>query len=164
MWEGSRGPCGFTSAGSSYYKMWTGLNGFDPRNDLVLGYVRIGMHGLHESSYCYFKVYMGTRNLKPFTSAFVELPYRVGNHSLRCTYTKSLVDKMSKICCNLICWFCYLSFRCYLSIYLKKIWSLTVGEQLRFCCCHDMCMCISVCAIVWGCLCRQLMVWQLYLE
>ena len=32
-------PCGF---GSSYYKMWAGLNGFDPRNDLVLGSVRIG--------------------------------------------------------------------------------------------------------------------------
>jgi len=36
-------PCGFTSAGSSYYKMWVGLNGFNPRNDLVLGGVRIGM-------------------------------------------------------------------------------------------------------------------------
>jgi len=38
------------------------LNGFDPRNDLVLGGIRIG-HGLHESSYCYFKVYVGTFNL-----------------------------------------------------------------------------------------------------
>ena len=38
------------------------LNGFDPRNDLVLGGIRIG-HGLHESSYCYFKVYAGTFNL-----------------------------------------------------------------------------------------------------
>ena len=36
-------PCGFASAGSSYYKMWVGLNLFDPRNDLVLGGVRIGM-------------------------------------------------------------------------------------------------------------------------
>jgi len=69
--------------------MWAELNGFDPRNDLVLGCVRIGMHGLHESSYCYFKVYTGTRNLK---STLVELPYRVGNHSLRYTHTKSLVD------------------------------------------------------------------------
>ena len=43
MWEGPRCPCGFASAGSSYYKMWAGLNGFDPRNDLVLGDVRIGM-------------------------------------------------------------------------------------------------------------------------
>jgi len=34
---------GFTSAGSLYYKMWVGLNGFDPRNILVLGGVRIGM-------------------------------------------------------------------------------------------------------------------------
>jgi len=63
MWEGSRCPCGFTSVGSSYYKMWTGLNGFDPRKDLVLGYVRIAMPGLHESSYCYFKVYTGTITL-----------------------------------------------------------------------------------------------------
>jgi len=31
------------SAGSLYYKMWAGLNGFDPRNDLVLGGVGIGM-------------------------------------------------------------------------------------------------------------------------
>ena len=31
------------SAGSSYYKMWAGLNGFDPRKDLVLGRVRIGL-------------------------------------------------------------------------------------------------------------------------
>jgi len=36
-------PCGFTSAGSSYYKMWAGLNGFDPRTDLEFGGVRIGM-------------------------------------------------------------------------------------------------------------------------
>jgi len=36
-------PCGFASAGSLYYKMWAGLNGFDPRNDLVLSGVRIGM-------------------------------------------------------------------------------------------------------------------------
>ena len=36
-------PCGFTFAGSSYYKMWAGLNGFDPRNNLVFGGVRIGM-------------------------------------------------------------------------------------------------------------------------
>jgi len=35
-------PCGF-AAGSSYYKMWAGLNGFDPRNDLVLNSVKIGM-------------------------------------------------------------------------------------------------------------------------
>jgi len=32
-----------TSAGSLYYKMWVGLNRFDPRNNLVLGSVRIGM-------------------------------------------------------------------------------------------------------------------------
>ena len=36
-------PCGFAFAGSSYYKMWAGLNGFDPRNNLALGGVRIGM-------------------------------------------------------------------------------------------------------------------------
>jgi len=36
-------PCGFASAGSLYYKMWAGLNGFDTRNDLVLNGVRIGM-------------------------------------------------------------------------------------------------------------------------
>jgi len=40
MWEGPRHPCGFPSPGSSYYKMWVGL---DPRNDLVLGGVRIVM-------------------------------------------------------------------------------------------------------------------------
>ena len=43
-------------------RITTGLNGFDPRNDLVLGGIRI-WHGLHESSYCYFKVYAGTRTL-----------------------------------------------------------------------------------------------------
>jgi len=36
-------PCGFAFAGSSYYKMWAGLNGFDPRNNFVLGGVRTGM-------------------------------------------------------------------------------------------------------------------------
>ena len=34
-------------------KIWAGLNGFDSRNELVLGGVRIGMI----YSYCYFKVY-----------------------------------------------------------------------------------------------------------
>jgi len=43
MREGPRCPCGFSSAGSSHYKMWAGLNGFDPRTNLVLGGVRIGM-------------------------------------------------------------------------------------------------------------------------
>ena len=47
----------------SYYKMWAGLKGFDPRNDLVFG----DRHGLHESSYCYFEVYAGTRNLNSKT-------------------------------------------------------------------------------------------------
>jgi len=41
VWEGPRHPCGFASAGSSYYRRWVGLNGFDSRNDLVLGSVRI---------------------------------------------------------------------------------------------------------------------------
>ena len=36
-------PCGFVSAGSSHYKMWAGLNGFNPRNDLVFNGVRIGI-------------------------------------------------------------------------------------------------------------------------
>jgi len=36
-------PCGFASAGRSYYKRWAGLNGFDPSNDLILSGVRIGM-------------------------------------------------------------------------------------------------------------------------
>ena len=40
---GATHPCSFASAGSSCYKMWVGLNGFDPMNDLVLGGVRIGM-------------------------------------------------------------------------------------------------------------------------
>ena len=35
--------CGFAFAGSSYYKMWVGLNGFYPRNKLALGGIRIGM-------------------------------------------------------------------------------------------------------------------------
>jgi len=43
MWEGPRRACGFASAGSSLYKMWAGLNGFDPRTAFVLGGVRIGM-------------------------------------------------------------------------------------------------------------------------
>jgi len=33
-----------------------------PEPTLVLGGVRIG-HGLHESGYCNFEVYAGTRNL-----------------------------------------------------------------------------------------------------
>ena len=41
MWEGPKRPCGF--AGNSGYKMWAGLNGFDPRTDFVLGGVRVGM-------------------------------------------------------------------------------------------------------------------------
>jgi len=59
MWEGPRRPCGFAAAGSSCYKMWAGLNGFDPRTDLRCK----DWHGLHESSYCYFRVSAGTRNL-----------------------------------------------------------------------------------------------------
>ena len=45
MWEGPRRPCDLASAGSLYYKMWAGLDGFDPRNNLpvALGGVRIGM-------------------------------------------------------------------------------------------------------------------------
>ena len=43
VWEGPMHPYGFAFAGSSYYKMWAGLNGFNPRNNLVLGCVRIGM-------------------------------------------------------------------------------------------------------------------------
>ena len=43
-------PCGFAFAGSSYYKMWAGLNGFDPRNNF---WRRKDWHGLHESSYRY---------------------------------------------------------------------------------------------------------------
>ena len=38
-----RRPCSFASPGSLHYKMWAGLNGYDPRTDLVLGGVRIGM-------------------------------------------------------------------------------------------------------------------------
>ena len=45
-------PRDFAFAGSSYFKMWAGLNGFDPGNNLALG------------GYCYFKAYAGTRNLK----------------------------------------------------------------------------------------------------
>jgi len=63
MWEGPRCPCGFAAAGSSCYKMWAGLNGFDPRTDFVAWRCK-DWHGLHESSYCYFRVYAGTRNLK----------------------------------------------------------------------------------------------------
>jgi len=40
---GIKGPCGYASPGRSYYKMWAVLNRFDPRNDLVLNSVRIGM-------------------------------------------------------------------------------------------------------------------------
>ena len=36
-------PCCFAFAGSLYYKMWAGLNGFDPRNNLAFGGVRMGM-------------------------------------------------------------------------------------------------------------------------
>ena len=43
VWEGPRHPCGFAAAGSSCYKMWAGLNGFDPGTNFVLGGVRVGM-------------------------------------------------------------------------------------------------------------------------
>jgi len=36
-------PCGFAFAGSSHYKMWAGLKGYESRNNLALGGVRIGM-------------------------------------------------------------------------------------------------------------------------
>ena len=36
-------PRDFAFAGSSYYKMWAGLNGFDPGNNLALDGVRIAM-------------------------------------------------------------------------------------------------------------------------
>ena len=39
MWEGSRRPCGYASAGRSYHKMWAVLN---HRNNSVLSVVRIG--------------------------------------------------------------------------------------------------------------------------
>ena len=53
-----RRPGGFAAAGSSWYKMWAGLNGFDPRTDLMLGSVRIGMGCMN-----HFKVYAGTVTL-----------------------------------------------------------------------------------------------------
>ena len=37
QWEGLMRPCN-----SSYYKMWAGFKRFDPRNNLVLGGVRVG--------------------------------------------------------------------------------------------------------------------------
>ena len=43
MWEGPRHPCGFASAGSSYYIMWVRLFGFHPQKQLTVGGVRIGM-------------------------------------------------------------------------------------------------------------------------
>ena len=43
MWEGPRRSCSFASPGSLHYKMCAFLNGYDPRTDLVLGGVRIGM-------------------------------------------------------------------------------------------------------------------------
>ena len=42
--------------------MWAGLNGFDPRNNLVPGSVRIDM-GCMNLAKCYFRVYAGTLNL-----------------------------------------------------------------------------------------------------
>ena len=41
---GAKASFGFATAGSSCYKVWVGLNGFDPRTNFVLGGVRIGMH------------------------------------------------------------------------------------------------------------------------
>ena len=58
-------PCSFAFAGCLYYKMCVGLNGFNPRNNLALGGVRIGM-GCMNLVYCYLKVYTGTRNLNLF--------------------------------------------------------------------------------------------------
>ena len=39
--------------------VWVGLNRFDPRNDLWCR----DWHRLHESSYCYLKIHVGTHNL-----------------------------------------------------------------------------------------------------
>ena len=58
-------PCSFAFAGCLYYKMCVGLNGFNHRNNLALGGVRIGM-GCMNLVYCYLKVYTGTRNLNLF--------------------------------------------------------------------------------------------------
>ena len=74
-WEGPRHPCGFASVGSSYYKMWVGLNGFDPRKHLGGGlsaWLCKDWHGLHESSYCYFKIYVGTCKLNALAAILYE--------------------------------------------------------------------------------------------
>ena len=70
MWEGPGHPCGLASAGSSYYKMWVGLNGFNQR---LSAWWRKDRYGLHESSYCYFKVCLGTRTLKSMTSVMLQI-------------------------------------------------------------------------------------------
>ena len=77
MWEGPRRVCGFAAAGSLCYKMWAGLNGFDPRTEFVLGGVRIGMDYMNLVTAISEYSYAGTRNLKHlnvvYKSAFVDI-------------------------------------------------------------------------------------------
>jgi len=65
-------PCGFAFAGSSYYKMWAGLKGHDPRNNLALGGVRIGM---------------GCMNLVTVISRYTRVPVTF-RHQNACTICK----------------------------------------------------------------------------
>ena len=69
---GAKGSCGFTSAGSSYYKMWVDLNGFQSQKRLSAWRCK-DWHRLHESCYCHFKIYAVpvTLILFPTLSAFL---------------------------------------------------------------------------------------------
>ena len=69
---GANASMGFASAGSSYYKMWAGLKGYDPRNNLALGGVRIGM---------------GCMNLVTVISRYMRVPVTL-RHQNTCTTCK----------------------------------------------------------------------------
>ena len=72
--------------GSSCYKMWAGLNGFDPRTNFVLGGVRIGM---------------GCMNLVTVISGYTWLPVtlsRVHAHTCRFCYLLMRSDCEFSLC------------------------------------------------------------------
>ena len=86
MWEGPRRPCGFAAAGSSCYKMWAGLNGFDPRTDLVFGGVRNGM---------------GCMNLVTVISEYTQVPVTLRFKCLCISEVVSSGGGTTVVTCNL---------------------------------------------------------------
>ena len=94
MWEGPMHPCGFasSSAGSSHYKMWAGLNGFDPRNNIVLSNVRMCMDSMNLVTV-----------ISRYSQVFVTLRWRASNvtqpcNNWRCGLQFTALERPSRSC------------------------------------------------------------------